>query len=212
MFLNFMSCFLYQPWAQVYAHKTNNMAELDNSQAMTELVRDFISPAAFAQMLSAIDMDYFCGVPDSLLKGQPLPSQRPTPAPLSRINPSSPLKGQPPYQRSTPATLSRVNPSLKGQPQLPFQRPNPVPLSKVNPSSPLKGQPQFSSQRSTPAPLSKVNPSSPLEGQPLSKVSPSPLKGQPHLPSQRSTPAPLSRVNPSPLKGQPHPSRSMPVF
>lgn len=35
---------------------------------MTELVRDFLDPAIFFQQLRAKGIDYFCGVPDSLLK------------------------------------------------------------------------------------------------------------------------------------------------
>lgn len=37
---------------------------------MTELVRDFIHPAAFYDALREIGINYFCGVPDSLLKGE----------------------------------------------------------------------------------------------------------------------------------------------
>ena len=37
---------------------------------MTELVRDFLDPAEFYNSVKKIaDIDYFCGVPDSLLKG-----------------------------------------------------------------------------------------------------------------------------------------------
>jgi len=40
-----------------------------NGAAMTELIRDFLSPALFYKRLADIDIDFFCGVPDSLLKG-----------------------------------------------------------------------------------------------------------------------------------------------
>lgn len=36
---------------------------------MTELVRDFLDPADFYQSLKKIGIDFYCGVPDSLLKG-----------------------------------------------------------------------------------------------------------------------------------------------
>jgi hypothetical protein len=36
---------------------------------MTELVRDFLDPANFYQSLKKIGIDFYCGVPDSLLKG-----------------------------------------------------------------------------------------------------------------------------------------------
>ncbi|KAK2189303.1 hypothetical protein NP493_109g02008 [Ridgeia piscesae] len=39
-----------------------------NGAAMTELIRDFLSPALFYKRLADIDIDFFCGVPDSLLK------------------------------------------------------------------------------------------------------------------------------------------------
>ncbi|KAJ8299761.1 hypothetical protein KUTeg_023821 [Tegillarca granosa] len=35
---------------------------------LTELVRDFLDPAAFFKAIKGIGIDYFCGVPDSLLK------------------------------------------------------------------------------------------------------------------------------------------------
>lgn len=35
---------------------------------LTELVRDFLDPAEFYNILRKIDIDFFCGVPDSLLK------------------------------------------------------------------------------------------------------------------------------------------------
>ncbi|XP_033730591.1 uncharacterized protein LOC117319999, partial [Pecten maximus] len=35
---------------------------------LTELVRDFLDPAQFYNALNGIGIDYFCGVPDSLLK------------------------------------------------------------------------------------------------------------------------------------------------
>lgn len=37
---------------------------------MTELVRDFLDPADFYKALHNIGIEYFCGVPDSLLKGE----------------------------------------------------------------------------------------------------------------------------------------------
>lgn len=37
---------------------------------MTELVRDFLNPAVFYQAVKGIGIDFFCGVPDSLLKGK----------------------------------------------------------------------------------------------------------------------------------------------
>jgi hypothetical protein len=37
---------------------------------MTELVRDFLDPADFYQSLKKIGIDFYCGVPDSLLKGK----------------------------------------------------------------------------------------------------------------------------------------------
>ena len=37
---------------------------------LTELVRDFLDPAVFYQQLKKKDIDFFCGVPDSLLKGK----------------------------------------------------------------------------------------------------------------------------------------------
>ena len=36
---------------------------------LTELVRDFLDPSVFYQQLKKKDIDFFCGVPDSLLKG-----------------------------------------------------------------------------------------------------------------------------------------------
>ena len=37
---------------------------------MTELIRDFLDPAEFYKSVKTIGgIDYFCGVPDSLLKG-----------------------------------------------------------------------------------------------------------------------------------------------
>jgi hypothetical protein len=37
---------------------------------MTELIRDFLDPAEFYKAVKTIGgIDYFCGVPDSLLKG-----------------------------------------------------------------------------------------------------------------------------------------------
>jgi hypothetical protein len=38
-------------------------------QDMTELIRDFLDPADFYQSIRNIGIDFFCGVPDSLLKG-----------------------------------------------------------------------------------------------------------------------------------------------
>jgi phosphonopyruvate decarboxylase len=35
---------------------------------LTETIRDFLDPQQFYELLSANDMDFFCGVPDSLLK------------------------------------------------------------------------------------------------------------------------------------------------
>jgi hypothetical protein len=42
-----------------------------NAQAghLTELVRDFLDPAEFYQAVRDVGIDFFCGVPDSLLKG-----------------------------------------------------------------------------------------------------------------------------------------------
>ena len=38
---------------------------------MPELVRDFLDPAEFFQQVKTIcGIDFFCGVPDSLLKGK----------------------------------------------------------------------------------------------------------------------------------------------
>ena len=37
-------------------------------QEMTELIRDFLDPAEFYQAVRRIGVDFFCGVPDSLLK------------------------------------------------------------------------------------------------------------------------------------------------
>jgi len=36
---------------------------------MTELVRDFLDPGDFYRALRNIGINFFCGVPDSLLKG-----------------------------------------------------------------------------------------------------------------------------------------------
>jgi hypothetical protein len=36
---------------------------------MTELVRDFLNPGDFYKALCDIGISFFCGVPDSLLKG-----------------------------------------------------------------------------------------------------------------------------------------------
>lgn len=37
---------------------------------MTELIRDFLDPAEFFKSVQSIsEIDFFCGVPDSLLKG-----------------------------------------------------------------------------------------------------------------------------------------------
>ena len=38
---------------------------------LTELVRDFLDPAVFYQQLKNKGIDFYCGVPDSLLKGIP---------------------------------------------------------------------------------------------------------------------------------------------
>lgn len=38
-------------------------------QDMTELIRDFLDPAEFYQAVQNIGVNFFCGVPDSLLKG-----------------------------------------------------------------------------------------------------------------------------------------------
>jgi phosphonopyruvate decarboxylase len=35
---------------------------------MTELIRDFLDPAEFYQSIQNIGVNFFCGVPDSLLK------------------------------------------------------------------------------------------------------------------------------------------------
>ena len=37
---------------------------------LTELVRDFLDPAVFYQQLKNKGIDFYCGVPDSLLKGK----------------------------------------------------------------------------------------------------------------------------------------------
>lgn len=40
-------------------------------QEMTELIRDFIDPGEFFKAVRAIGgIEFFCGVPDSLLKGK----------------------------------------------------------------------------------------------------------------------------------------------
>lgn len=44
---------------------------------MPELVRDFLDPAEFFQQVKSIcGIDFFCGVPDSLLKGKSLSRYR----------------------------------------------------------------------------------------------------------------------------------------
>lgn len=37
---------------------------------MTELVRDFLDPGDFYRAVRNIGINFFCGVPDSLLKGK----------------------------------------------------------------------------------------------------------------------------------------------
>jgi hypothetical protein len=37
---------------------------------LTELVRDFLDPAVFYESVKEIGIDFFTGVPDSLLKGR----------------------------------------------------------------------------------------------------------------------------------------------
>lgn len=46
--------------------------KLRNEEAgeLTELVRDFLEPAVFFNQLKVKGIDFFCGVPDSLLKGK----------------------------------------------------------------------------------------------------------------------------------------------
>ena len=44
---------------------------------MPELVRDFLDPADFYQQVKAVcGIDFYCGVPDSLLKGKPKERER----------------------------------------------------------------------------------------------------------------------------------------
>jgi hypothetical protein len=50
---------------QVEEQKKRN----EEIKEMTELIRDFLDPADFYKAVQAIDIDFFCGVPDSLLKG-----------------------------------------------------------------------------------------------------------------------------------------------
>ncbi|KAI0222735.1 hypothetical protein LSAT2_026019 [Lamellibrachia satsuma] len=55
-----------KPQSTVLKNNNNNLDT--NGAAMTELIRDFLSPAMFYERLADINIDYFCGVPDSLLK------------------------------------------------------------------------------------------------------------------------------------------------
>eukprot|EP00047_Mylnosiga_fluctuans_P001445 m.220381 g.220381 ORF g.220381 m.220381 type:complete len:434 (+) comp10369_c0_seq1:63-1364(+) len=48
--------------------KSNLVREAEPDEAMTELIRNFLEPAQFYQALKNIGIDFFTGVPDSLLK------------------------------------------------------------------------------------------------------------------------------------------------
>lgn len=51
---------------QVAEQKKRN----EEVQEMTELIRDFLDPADFFNSVKTVaGIDFFCGVPDSLLKG-----------------------------------------------------------------------------------------------------------------------------------------------
>lgn len=56
-----LSCYLQQVLEQQDRNKQAGM--------MTELVRDFLDPGEFYKSINEIGIDFFCGVPDSLLKG-----------------------------------------------------------------------------------------------------------------------------------------------
>ena len=51
---------------QVAQQKLRN----EDAGQLTELVRDFLDPGEFYQAIRNIGIDFFCGVPDSLLKGK----------------------------------------------------------------------------------------------------------------------------------------------
>jgi hypothetical protein len=42
----------------------------EEAGVLTELVRDFLDPAAFYESVRDIGIDFYTGVPDSLLKGR----------------------------------------------------------------------------------------------------------------------------------------------
>ena len=48
----------------------------EEAGVLTELVRDFLDPAVFYQQLKNKGIDFYCGVPDSLLKGNNLNEYR----------------------------------------------------------------------------------------------------------------------------------------
>ena len=58
---------MYGCWQQYEEQKVRNA----DAGELTELVRDFLDPAIFYNQLQAKGINFFCGVPDSLLKGMP---------------------------------------------------------------------------------------------------------------------------------------------
>lgn len=65
----FVSCFTYRLKFDRLQQVLEQQERNKDAGELTELVRDFLDPAAFFRAIKGIGIDYFCGVPDSLLKG-----------------------------------------------------------------------------------------------------------------------------------------------
>ena len=64
-FSKFLNVYLSSNLQQYLEQKKRN----EEAGVLTELVRDFLDPGAFYEAVRNVGIDFFTGVPDSLLKG-----------------------------------------------------------------------------------------------------------------------------------------------
>lgn len=62
--------YLYSSLYNLFQQVIEQHARNQEAGMLTELVRDFLNPAEFYKIMQKIGIDFFCGVPDSLLKGE----------------------------------------------------------------------------------------------------------------------------------------------
>ena len=67
-FFSFVSQVFFKPFTSFVIQIQNQQQRNEEVGSLTELVRDFLDPKEFYDAVRKHGIDFFCGVPDSLLK------------------------------------------------------------------------------------------------------------------------------------------------